>query len=176
MRCNSQFTISAFVRSYAGRSASEGNGFSRYRHSWLPWFVSDPWTLISSYIGLSGIFSDGCAGSFRFGDFVTVYRDATSRSINLDTKVQKNLIGVVLRNQGLWRLNLSIFVSHYLLVSLFMVLPVLFLNTGRIEFADHSLYYLALLGISFIGMLPFMWLSDRLTDVRVLLSWLLHLP
>ena len=126
--------------------------------------------LISSYIGLSGIFFLTAAlGLLGLVILLLFIATPQVRSINLDTKVQKNLIGVVIGNQGLWRLNLSIFVSHYLLVSLFMVLPVLFLNTGRIEFADHSLYYLALLGISFIGMLPFMWLSDRLTDVRVLL-------
>ena len=45
----------------------------------------------------------------------------------------------------------------------------------RISDADHALYYLVLLAGSFVLMTPFMWMSDRLSDGRVLIGAMVSL-
>ena len=76
----------------------------------------------------------------------------------------------MLKDLNLWRVNVSIFLLHYLLVSAFSVLPLLFEASGRIETDEHALYYLVLLLVSFVAMLPLMRLSDRLKDNRGVLA------
>ncbi len=126
--------------------------------------------LLATYIGLGGIFFlTAVLGCLALGILFLRIPTPEVRSANLDTTLQLSMLGTVVRDLALWRLNVSIFTLHYLLVSLFTVLPVLFLTTGRIDAADHSLYYLGLLVVSFIGMLPFMWLADRLRDIRIML-------
>ena len=126
--------------------------------------------LVADTFGLSGIFYlTAILGVLAL--LVLVFRIPTPEmsSLNLDASVENKLLVPVLRDLRLWRVNISIFVLHYLLISLFSVLPLIFLRTGEIETRDHWLYYLVLLFTSFLAMLPFMWLSDRLQDIRIVL-------
>jgi len=59
----------------------------------------------------------------------------------------------VLHNPQLQMLNLSIFMNHYLLMSSFLVIPILLTQFG-VAIDDHALYYLGILLGSFLLMLP----------------------
>ena len=72
-------------------------------------------------------------------------------------------------DMGLWRINLSIFLLHFLLLSSFMAFPLLLKATGHIEDSQHFIYYLAMLGGSFVLMSPLMWLADRVLDARLMM-------
>ena len=61
--------------------------------------------------------------------------------------------GGVLHNPQLQMLNLSIFMNHYLLMSSFLVIPILLTQFG-VAIDDHALYYLGILLGSFLLMLP----------------------
>ena len=126
--------------------------------------------LVANALGLAGLFFLTAAlGGLALAILLLCIPTPQIRGSNLDASVQRGMLGMVVRDLGLWRVNISVFTLHYLLVSLFTVLPVIFMNTRGIDTGDHSLYYLLLLLVSFIVMLPFMWLSDRMQDVRIIL-------
>ncbi len=123
--------------------------------------------LVANSIGLSGIFfltaALGCLALLIL--FVQI-PTPDIMSVNLDASVQRGTLGIVLGNFSLWKANSSVFVLHYLLVSLFTALPVVLMNAGVTDIADHSLHYLVSLLFSLIFVLPFLWLSEQLRPNR----------
>ena len=75
----------------------------------------------------------------------------------------------MMTDKALWRINLSIFLLHFLLLSSFMAFPLLLKATGHIEDSQHFIYYLAMLAGSFVLMSPLMWLADRVLDARLMM-------
>lgn len=123
--------------------------------------------LIAANFGLPGIFHlTGVLGLLGLILLFTRVPSPRVMANNLDSAVQRELLSGTLGNTHLWRLNISVLFLHLLLVSSFSVFPLMFDATGEIEQADHYLYYLGLLALSFVGMMPFMALSDRLSDAR----------
>ena len=78
----------------------------------------------------------------------------------MNSDAQSNQLSDVLRNQNLWALNFSIFVTHYLLMSGFLAFPLLLTGAG-VNLSQHAQYYLLILSGSFIAMLPFVYLFGR---------------
>ena len=123
--------------------------------------------LIAGSFGLAGIFHlTGVLGLLGVLLLFTRVPNPTVMANNLDSAVQIPLLRKTLGDWRLWRLNLSVFCLHLLLVSGFSVFPWLFESTGEITRDEHYLYYLGLLVLSFLGMMPFMAISDRLADTR----------
>jgi len=132
--------------------------------------------LIAESWGISGIFNlTAVLGFIGLGLLYFGVPTPAVKTVSLDSTVQRGLIVSVLKDLKLWRVNVSIFILHYLLVSMFSVLPLIFMATGQIESGDHGRYYLLLLLAAFVAMMPFMWLSDRLSDIRPILSVMVSL-
>jgi len=126
--------------------------------------------LIAGNFGLSGIFNlTGVLGLLGLVLLFTRVPSPVVLANNRDSAVQTDLLRETLGNSNLWRLNISVLFLHMLLVSGFSVFPLLFEATGEIVEQDHYLYYLVLLILSFVGMMPFMALSDRFSDARPVL-------
>ena len=123
--------------------------------------------LLAGEIGLSGMFN--LTGILGIVGLVLLYALVPTPRVmtnNLNSSVQQGRLLMTLQNSGLWRLNISIFCLHLLLVSGFSVFPLMFEATGEISRQNHSLYYLVLLAVAFACVLPFMILADRLSDIR----------
>ncbi len=136
--------------------------------------VLGPW--IAAAYGVTAIFSlSGVLGVAALVLLFAVIPSPTVASKNLDSNVQDHQLKVVLRDGSLWRLNLSIFSLHFLLVSAFSAYPLMLAGTGQVEPEQFSWIYLGLLLASFVLMLPFMWMSDRLPDVKPLLQGMIAL-
>ncbi|MBO6558543.1 MAG: MFS transporter [Pseudomonadales bacterium] len=126
--------------------------------------------LVAANFGVAGIFNlTGVLGILGLLLLMTRVPSPTVMANNLDSALQTGLLKTALGNPNLWRLNISILILHLLLVSGFSVFPLLLEATGEIAENDHYLYYLGLLVLSFVGMLPIMTLSDRLPDARPIL-------
>lgn len=126
--------------------------------------------LIEGSFGLAGIFHlTGVLGLLGIVLLFSRVPSPTVMANNLDSAVQRSQLRATLTDWSLWRLNVSVFCLHLLLVSGFSVFPLLFESTGEINRDDHYLYYLGLLVLSFVGMMPFMAISDRLADNRPIL-------
>jgi len=117
--------------------------------------------LLYASSGLSGLFFlSAIVGLIGIGIvFFLIPATETTRS-NLNSDAQSNQLSDVLRNQNLWALNFSIFVTHYLLMSGFLAFPLLLTGAG-VNLSQHAQYYLLILSGSFIAMLPFVYLFGR---------------
>ncbi len=91
-----------------------------------------------------------------------------------DTSASPARLASVIADSDLWRINASIFLLHFLLLSSFMAFPLVLKATGQIEDSQHFIYYLIMLAGSFVLMSPLMWLADRL-DVRPMMLGMLLL-
>jgi predicted MFS family arabinose efflux permease len=118
--------------------------------------------LVYTFFGLTGVFLFAAlAGISGILVLLIIIPAPRVRTRNLEASLQKNRILSVLKDSGLMRVNVGIFMTHYLLMASFIVFPLIFEGTGEILQERHSIYYLATLMVSFVLMAPLMWLSDK---------------
>jgi MFS family permease len=111
--------------------------------------------LIVTTHGLAGVFNlTGILGMAGLLILLFVIPTPTLASVNLDASVQRSRLSKVIGDHGLWRVNVSVFLLHYMLISGFSVFPLLFQMTGQIPDNDHAFYYLVMLVVSFVLMSP----------------------
>ena len=115
--------------------------------------------LINVHFGLSGIFLItallGMLGILMATSFPG--RSQQQKTEGWSLTGFKQVIG----NGGLLRVTFGVFTLHYLLMSSFVVFPLLMAGTGQISPDVHHLYYLAILVATFIVMSPLMRMSDK---------------
>ncbi len=122
---------------------------------------------IAARQGLGGVFlTTGFLGLAGLLMVLTLLPTPRLVATHTEASLQPARLLAVLTDRGLWRINLSIFLLHFLLISAFMAFPLLLRATGEIEDSQHSSYYLALLLGAFILMSPLMWLADKVGDTR----------
>ena len=99
----------------------------------------------------------------------TIIPSPQSLSQNLDLKFQSSDAKRAVSSLSLWRLNMSTFVLHYLLISGFCAFPLLFDSTNQIQRDQHSYYYVLLLLVSLLAISPFIYLSDRINNTKTVI-------
>jgi predicted MFS family arabinose efflux permease len=72
----------------------------------------------------------------------------------------KQQLSAVLKNKQLLKLDVSIFVLHMILTSLFLVLPTLMVDAGLLK-ENHWQVYLPVLLLSFVIMIPFIIFAEK---------------
>ena len=96
-------------------------------------------------------------------------------SSNLDLKFQLMDAKRAVSSFSLWRLNISTFILHYLLISGFCAFPLLFDSTNQIQRDHHSYYYLLLLFASLISISPLIYFSDRISNTKIVILTMIGL-
>lgn len=76
------------------------------------------------------------------------------------------LLGKTLRHPQLLRLNVGIFVLHFVLMSSFVVLPLMLQNQLQIPRDYHGLIYFPLLAFAFVLMLPFVIIAEKRRKIK----------
>ncbi len=116
---------------------------------------------INSHWGISGVFLTTAAlGSLGLLVLLGVPDTKIASSVPA-LPMKLSLVKDVLKDGGIMRATLGVFLLHYMLMSGFVVFPLLLLGTANIPAAEHSQYYFYMLASTFIFMGPFMWLSDK---------------
>ena len=126
--------------------------------------------LLSQSFGMSMIFKLtaflGLAGIMIMFIFVP---ERSSKYRNLEVSLDSSILRSTFLDTNLMRLNLSIFMLHFLLMSYFVILPVTLIDElGHTEEYLPFLYFI-LSGGGFFVMLPFMIWSEKFQRQRVLL-------
>ncbi|MBZ5488588.1 MFS transporter [Halomonas aquamarina] len=127
--------------------------------------VVGPW--LASWAGLSGV--------FWFTALLTLLgllvlwrwvppapRRVHHRDVGLDREQFKNVI----TRPDLWRLDISIFALHLVLMAIFVAVPFRLQEAG-IALAHHGLAYLAIMGLSFVAMVPLMIVAEKKQQIKV---------
>jgi MFS family permease len=126
--------------------------------------------LIAGVAGLQGVFLfTAAAGMVGIAVLAGLVPTPTVRSRDPGANVTLSRILPVLGNGDLRRTAFGIFSLHFVLMSSFIVLPLLLAATGRIEGTQYAMVYFWVLLASFILMTPLMWLSDRPGSARIML-------
>lgn len=80
---------------------------------------------------------------------------------HLDTETIPRLLGAVLANGQLLRLDLSVFVLHFMLTASFLAVPLLLLHALQIPAGRDWIVYLPVLAVSIILMVPIILVAER---------------
>ncbi len=125
--------------------------------------------LLASYFGYASVFVfsavTGCVG------LLLVWAVIPSTSVmrtNLNTAVVAEKFREILFHPSLVAVNLGVMILHYLLMSGFLVFPLLLQQVG-VDPASHSGHYLGVLLASAVVMAPFVWLSDRQGQSKIVM-------
>ena len=105
----------------------------------------------------------------------TIIPSPLIHSQNLDLKFQLMDAKRAVSSFSLWRLNISTFILHYLLISGFCAFPLLFDSTNQIQRDHHSYYYLLLLLASLIFISPLIYFSDRISNTKIVILTMIGL-
>lgn len=118
--------------------------------------------LLASVVGLQGIFWFTAVLAI-IGIIVLhkVVPQPASLSVHKDAEPIPALIGKVLKDRQLLRLDIGIFCLHLVMTAMFVVLPIVLRGKLGIAAEDHWMVYLPVLALSVIAMVPFIILAEK---------------
>ena len=117
--------------------------------------------LLNSWFGLSGLFwVTALLGAASMLMLAMMPQPVQASTNGTDVSKRNNFISV-LKNLDLMRLNVGIFALHFVLMAGFVVLPRLFVNDLGIPAGEHWAYYLPIVVLAFIAMLPFIIVAEK---------------
>jgi len=118
--------------------------------------------ILARFIGVAGIFWLMVALAL-VGIAITEFMVPSPRRVlvHRDAEAVPALIGAVLRNKELLRLDIGIFVLHAMLTASFLVVPALLRDTLKVSLHDQWLVYLPVLLVSIAVMLPAIIVAEK---------------
>ncbi|MGP9498409.1 MULTISPECIES: MFS transporter [unclassified Halomonas] len=127
--------------------------------------VVGPW--LASWAGLSGVF--WFTALLTLLGLVVLWRwvpPAPRRLRHRDVGMDRQQVKSVIMRPDLWRLDLSIFTLHLVLMAIFVAVPFRLQEAG-IPLAHHGLAYLGIMGLSFVAMVPLMIVAEKKQQIKV---------
>jgi predicted MFS family arabinose efflux permease/copper chaperone CopZ len=118
--------------------------------------------LLASVVGLQGIFWFTAVLAI-IGIIILhkVVPQPASLSVHKDAEPIPALIGKVLKDRQLLRLDIGIFCLHLVMTAMFVVLPIVLRGKLGIAAEDHWMVYLPVLALSVLAMVPFIILAEK---------------
>jgi MFS family permease len=118
--------------------------------------------ILATFIGVPGIFWL-MVGLAALGILITQFAvpDPKALRVHRDAEAVPALIGAVLRDKELFRLDIGIFVLHAMLTASFLVVPGLLRDTLHLAVHDQWLVYLPVLVVSVAAMVPAIVVAEK---------------
>jgi len=118
--------------------------------------------ILASFFGLSGIFwFTAILAMFGIVILHKVVPEPKKITVHKDAEPIPALMGKVLKDKQLLRLDFGIFCLHLVMTAMFVVLPLLMKGKLGIAAEDHWMVYLPVLGLSVITMVPFVIIAEK---------------
>ena len=127
--------------------------------------VVGPW--LASWAGLSGVF--WFTALLTLLGLIVLWRwvpPAPRRLRHRDVGLDRQQFKSVIIRPDLWRLDISIFTLHLVLMAIFVAVPFRLQEAG-IPLAHHGLAYLGIMGLSFVAMVPLMIVAEKKQQTKV---------
>lgn len=123
--------------------------------------------LLHDWVGLSGIFwVTALLASFGILLVITKVPTPAVSRFRRDTEVELDWIGEALKHPQLVRLDLSIFILHFILMSSFVVIPVMLNTQLSSGVGSHWKIYLPVLVLAMIAVSPFILMAEKKHKVK----------
>ncbi|MCE8002971.1 MFS transporter [Billgrantia ethanolica] len=90
---------------------------------------------------------------------------APRRLRHRDVGMDRRQLSAILTRADLWRLDLSIFALHLVLMAIFVAVPFSLVEAG-IEAERHGLTYLGIMALAFVGMVPLVVIAEKRQRMR----------
>jgi predicted MFS family arabinose efflux permease len=118
--------------------------------------------MVNSLVGISGIFY-GTAVLALIGIAILylLVPNPTDSHFHRDAEVEPQSLFKVLKNTQLLRLDAGIFILHFVLMCLFLVLPLVLKEEMAMDISEHWKVYLSVFAMSLVIMVPFIILAER---------------
>ncbi|PRY64556.1 putative MFS family arabinose efflux permease [Vreelandella songnenensis] len=126
--------------------------------------VIGPW--LASWAGLAGVF--WFTALLTLLGLLVLWRwvpPAPRRVRHRDVGLDREQFKSVITRPDLWRLDMSIFALHLVLMAIFVAVPFRLQQAG-IPLAHHGLAYLAIMGLSFVAMVPLMIVAEKKQQIK----------
>jgi predicted MFS family arabinose efflux permease/copper chaperone CopZ len=118
--------------------------------------------VLASFVGLSGIFwFTAILATCGIVILHKVVPQPKKLSVHKDAEPIPALMGRVLNDGQLLRLDFGIFCLHLVMTAMFVVLPLLMRDKLGIAAEDHWMVYLPVLGLSVVAMVPFIIIAEK---------------
>ena len=117
--------------------------------------------VINQWIGISGIFATTAVlAVVGIAVLYLVVPNPLHTHFHSDAEVQSGVMRDVLGDSQLLRLDAGIFILHFSLMCLFLVIPLALRDTAGLAAADHWKLYLPVFALSLVIMLPFVIIAE----------------
>lgn len=123
--------------------------------------------LISQFSGLSGVFWTTAVLAI-IGILLVTFVVPTPKQTKThrDAGIVSAYIKPVLTQSTLLRMNLSVFLLHLLMTSMFSILPLIFRDHLHLEVAQHWKIYLPILALSMVFSLPMIIIAEKYRKIK----------
>lgn len=128
--------------------------------------VAGPW--LAAWAGLAGVF--WFTALLTLVSLVVLWRwvpPAPRRLRHRDVGMDRQQFKRVITRPDLWRLDLSIFALHLVLMAIFVAVPFRLLDAG-VAIEHHGLAYLAIMALSFIAMVPLVIVAEKRQRMKLM--------
>lgn len=123
--------------------------------------------VINAWIGIAGIFySTAVLALVGIAILYLIVPDPVQVHFHRDAEVQTGALADVLSDGQLLRLDLGIFVLHFSLMCVFLVMPLELRDTANLDAAEHWKLYLPVFALSLVIMLPFVIIAERMRRMK----------
>jgi predicted MFS family arabinose efflux permease len=123
--------------------------------------------MLNELIGISGIFATTALMALvGIAILYLIVPDPLHSHFHSDAEVRTSSIFDVIRDTQLLRLDVGIFILHFSLMCVFLVMPLELRDTALLEPASHWKMYLPVFAASVILMLPFVIMAERQRKIK----------
>ncbi|VAW53344.1 Inner membrane transport protein YajR [hydrothermal vent metagenome] len=118
--------------------------------------------IVNALVGISGIFY-GTAVLALLGILILYFivPEPLHSHFHRDTQLKTSSLADVFKDAQLLRLDAGIFILHFVLMSLFLVMPLLLRDFVELPAEKHWQIYLPVFAVSLLVMLPFIIIAER---------------
>ncbi len=118
--------------------------------------------ILNAHIGISGIFMiTAVLALLGIAILYLIVPDPLQSHFHRDAEVQTGSLRKVLADTQLLRLDAGIFVLHFVLMCVFLVMPLELRDTAGLKPESHGMLYLPVFAVSLVLMLPFIIIAER---------------
>jgi len=118
--------------------------------------------VINEWIGMSGIFAGTAVlAVMGIGILYLFVPDPRDSHFHRDAELQPSSLGSVLKTTDLLRLDVGIFSLHFVLMSVFLVIPLELRDGAVLAASQHWMLYRPVFIISLVLMVPFIILAEK---------------
>jgi len=118
--------------------------------------------IINAWIGISGIFyGTAVLGLVGIAILYLFVPDPVASHFHRDTEVATESVATALKDTQLLRLDFGILILHFVLMCVFLVMPLVLKNDMGIAADKHGHIYLPVFAFSLVLMLPFIIIAER---------------